>query len=56
MAMYPASSVSGWYLSHPEAKYFTVRGIREDQAADYAARKGWDGETAEKWLTSIMAD
>lgn len=56
MAMYPASSVSGWYLSHPDAKYFTVRGIREDQAADYAARKGWDAETAEKWLASIMAD
>jgi len=56
MAMYPASSVSGWYLSHPETKYFTVRGIRDDQAADYAGRKGWDGETAEKWLASIKAD
>ncbi|MEL7162680.1 MAG: vitamin B12 dependent-methionine synthase activation domain-containing protein, partial [Bacteroidota bacterium] len=53
MAMYPASSVSGWYLSHPEAKYFTVRGIQPDQETDYAARKGWDEATAEKWLGPI---
>ncbi|MTB50191.1 methionine synthase [Lewinella sp. W8] len=53
MAMYPASSVSGWYLSHPEAKYFTVRGIQEDQAADYAERKQWDEETASRWLAAI---
>ncbi|MFK8165331.1 MAG: vitamin B12 dependent-methionine synthase activation domain-containing protein, partial [Lewinella sp.] len=53
MAMYPASSVSGWYFSHPEAKYFTVRGLKDDQAADYAARKGWDETTAERWLAPI---
>ncbi|MFT5998061.1 MAG: 5-methyltetrahydrofolate--homocysteine methyltransferase [Neolewinella sp.] len=53
MAMYPASSVSGWYLSHPESKYFTVRGLRDDQAADYAVRKGWDESTAERWLAAI---
>jgi 5-methyltetrahydrofolate--homocysteine methyltransferase len=53
MAMYPASSVSGWYLSHPESKYFTVRGLRDDQAEDYAARKGWDKATAERWLAAI---
>ena len=53
MAMYPASSVSGWYYAHPEAKYFTVRGIQPDQEADYAERKGWDGETAERWLAPI---
>jgi 5-methyltetrahydrofolate--homocysteine methyltransferase len=55
MAMYPASSVSGWYLSHPEAKYFTVRGIQADQAADYAQRKDWDEETAKRWLAAIKA-
>ena len=53
MAMYPASSVSGWYFAHPEAKYFTVRGIQPDQEADYAKRKGWDEATAEKWLAPI---
>ncbi|WP_044102564.1 methionine synthase [Neolewinella persica] len=53
MAMYPASSVSGWYFSHPESKYFTVRGLRDDQAEDYAARKGWDKATAERWLAAI---
>ncbi|MBC6994557.1 methionine synthase [Neolewinella lacunae] len=53
MAMHPASSVSGWYYSHPAAKYFTVRGIQDDQAAEYAARKGWDEATAEQWLGPI---
>jgi 5-methyltetrahydrofolate--homocysteine methyltransferase len=53
MAMYPASSVSGWYLSHPEAKYFTVRGIKPDQEADYAQRKGWSEEERERWLAAI---
>ena len=55
MAMYPASSVSGWYFSHPDAKYFTVRGIRPDQEADYASRKGWDGATADRWLAPIRS-
>ena len=52
-AMYPASSVSGWYYSHPEAKYFTVRGIQPDQERDYARRKGWDPVTADRWLAPI---
>ncbi|MEM9835165.1 MAG: methionine synthase [Bacteroidota bacterium] len=52
-AMYPAASVSGWYFSHPESKYFTVRGIQDDQAADYASRKEWDEATAERWLAAI---
>ena len=52
-AMYPAASVSGWYYSHPEAKYFTVRGIQDDQVADYAQRKDWDLDTAERWLAPI---
>ncbi|KND22536.1 methionine synthase [Enhydrobacter aerosaccus] len=49
-AMYPASSVSGFYYSHPESEYFNVGKISEDQLLDYAARKGWDKATAEKWL------
>ena len=52
-AMYPTASVSGWYYSHPEANYFTVRGIRQDQEQDYARRKGWDPVTAERWLAPI---
>ena len=39
-AMYPAAAVCGWYFSHPEARYFGVGKIDEDQLSDYAARKG----------------
>jgi 5-methyltetrahydrofolate--homocysteine methyltransferase len=49
-AMSPASSVSGWYLNHPEAKYFGVGKLGRDQVDDYARRKGWTGAVAEKWL------
>jgi len=49
-AMYPAASVSGWYFSHPEARYFGLGEINEEQAADYAQRKGWPIEEALKWL------
>ena len=49
-AMYPASSVSGFYYSHPESDYFNVGKISQDQLEDYAKRKGWDKQTAEKWL------
>ncbi len=52
-AMYPTSSVSGWYYSHPESSYFTVRGIQPDQERDYARRKGWDPVTADRWLAPI---
>jgi 5-methyltetrahydrofolate--homocysteine methyltransferase len=50
MAMWPGSSVSGWYFSHPEAKYFGVGKIGRDQLEDYARRKGWSLQEAEKWL------
>ena len=53
-AMYPASSVSGWYFSHPESKYFGLGKINKDQLEDYARRKGWDQATAEKWLSPVM--
>ena len=53
-AMSPASSVSGLYFAHPEAHYFGVGKIERDQVADYAARKGWDAKTAERWLSPIL--
>jgi 5-methyltetrahydrofolate--homocysteine methyltransferase len=49
-AMMPASSVSGLYLSHPDAKYFNVGRIGRDQLEDYARRKGMSIEDAERWL------
>ncbi|NND35782.1 MAG: methionine synthase, partial [Gammaproteobacteria bacterium] len=53
-AMYPAASVSGWYLAHPEAKYFQVGKIGRDQAEDYARRKGISLATVERWLASNL--
>ncbi len=50
-AMYPAASVSGWYFAHPESKYFAVGKIQKDQVEDYAERKGWSLEQAERWLS-----
>ena len=49
-AMWPASSVSGFYYSHPDSVYFNVGKISTDQLESYAERKGWDTKTAEKWL------
>jgi 5-methyltetrahydrofolate--homocysteine methyltransferase len=49
-AMYPASSVSGLYFSHPDARYFSVGRIDRDQVADYHRRKGMDLKTVERWL------
>ncbi|NLS14584.1 methionine synthase [Vibrio sp. SM6] len=49
-AMWPGASVSGWYFSHPEARYFAVAQIQDDQVQSYADRKGWDRLEAEKWL------
>ncbi|KCZ94471.1 methionine synthase [Hyphomonas johnsonii] len=53
-AMTPASSVSGMYFAHPESVYFAVGRIERDQVEDYAARKGWDIRTAERWLAPIL--
>lgn len=50
LAMAPASSVSGYYFAHPEAKYFGLGKIQEDQLEDYARRRNIDLETARKWL------
>jgi 5-methyltetrahydrofolate--homocysteine methyltransferase len=49
-AMYPASSVCGWYFAHPEARYFGVGRIERDQVVDYQHRKGMDLRTVERWL------
>ncbi|WP_025564534.1 methionine synthase [Psychromonas sp. SP041] len=49
-AMYPGAAVSGWIFSHPESRYFAIAGIQQDQVEDYAKRKGWDMQTAERWL------
>jgi len=54
-AMYPASSVSGFYFAHPESKYFTIGKIQKDQVAEYAHRKGMALEEAEKWLSPVLA-
>jgi 5-methyltetrahydrofolate--homocysteine methyltransferase len=54
-AMWPASSVSGWYLSHPEAAYFGVGRLNRDQVADYARRKGMELRVMERWLSSNLA-
>jgi 5-methyltetrahydrofolate--homocysteine methyltransferase len=49
-AMYPASSVSGWYFNHPDSKYFGVGKLGKDQVTDYAKRKGFSQAETEKWL------
>jgi len=51
MAMWPGASVSGWYFSHPQSQYFVLGRINKEQVADYAQRKGWSLQEAEKWLS-----
>ena len=53
-AMYPASSVSGFYLAHPESRYFAVGKVDRDQIADYARRKKMDVADIERWLSPIL--
>jgi 5-methyltetrahydrofolate--homocysteine methyltransferase len=53
-AMYPASSVSGWYFSHPDSKYFGIGKIAKDQVEDYAQRKNMKTEEVERWLQSVL--
>jgi 5-methyltetrahydrofolate--homocysteine methyltransferase len=54
LAMYPASSVAGWYFANPESKYFGVGKIETDQLNDYAARKGMSLDDATRWLRPIL--
>ena len=53
-AMMPASSVSGWYFANAQAQYFNVGKIDNDQVKDYANRKGWTEEVAQKWLSTLL--
>ncbi|HNR06438.1 MAG TPA: methionine synthase [Saprospiraceae bacterium] len=54
MAMHPASSVSGWYFSHPQSKYFGLGNIGRDQVEEYALRKNQDISLTEKWLSPLL--
>ena len=56
MAMWPASSVSGYYFANPQSKYFGLGKIKEDQVIDYAKRRNISTETATKWLSPNIAD
>lgn len=56
LAMWPASSVSGYYFGNPESKYFGLGKIKEDQVRDYAKRRNVSYEYAEKWLNPNIAD
>jgi 5-methyltetrahydrofolate--homocysteine methyltransferase len=49
-AMYPTAAVSGWYFSHPQSQYFGVGQMSKQQVEDYAKRKNWSVDTAERWL------
>lgn len=53
-AMYPASSVSGWYFSHPQSKYFGLGKIAKDQVTEYAERKNMSLEDMERWLAPVL--
>ncbi|MEO6584294.1 MAG: vitamin B12 dependent-methionine synthase activation domain-containing protein, partial [Ferruginibacter sp.] len=54
LAMYPASSVCGWYFAHPESKYFGVGKIEKDQLHDYAQRKEMSLDEMTRWLRPIL--
>jgi 5-methyltetrahydrofolate--homocysteine methyltransferase len=51
MAMWPGAAVSGLYFSHPQSRYFVLGRLGRDQVEDYARRKGWTVDEAEKWLS-----
>ncbi|MGB8410163.1 MAG: methionine synthase [Gallionella sp.] len=53
-AMLPTAAVSGFYLSHPQAKYFAIGKIDKDQVSDYAKRKGWSLDEAERWVAPAI--
>ncbi len=54
-AMWPGAAVSGLYFGHPQSRYFGLGKIAKDQVEDYAKRKGWTLEKAEKWLAPVLA-
>ena len=56
LAMWPASSVSGYYFAHPQSRYFGLGKIKEDQLLDYSKRRGIALAEAKKWLNPNLAD
>ncbi len=54
-AMLPTAAVSGFYFAHPQSRYFAVGKIGRDQVEDYARRRGWDMDTAHRWLAPALA-
>jgi len=54
LAMYPASSICGWYFAHPQSQYFGLGKIQKDQVTDYASRKNMSVEEVEKWLRPVL--
>jgi len=52
--MWPAASVSGYYIGHPEARYFGIGKIGRDQAEDYARRKDLSISETERWLAPVL--
>ncbi len=54
-AMLPTAAVSGFYFSHPQAQYFATGKVDKEQVADYAKRKGWTVEEAERWLATMLS-
>ncbi len=56
LAMYPAASVSGWYIAHPDARYFGLGKIMDDQVKDFADRKGMALDKAKRWLGSVRLE
>ena len=54
LAMAPAASVSGFYLAHPEARYFNVGRIGDDQVADWARRTGLGEGEARRALATVV--
>ena len=56
LAMWPASSVSGWYFAHPDSKYFGLGKISSEQVQDIAKRKGLELREMERWLGSNLND
>jgi 5-methyltetrahydrofolate--homocysteine methyltransferase len=54
LAMYPASSICGWYFAHPQSQYFGLGKIQKDQVIDYANRKNMSVEDIERWLRPVL--
>jgi len=54
LAMYPASSICGWYFAHPQSQYFGLGKIQKDQVTDYASRKNMQVEEVERWLRPVL--